>query len=690
MARPRRPWLVSGLLLFVMATAGVGFILYSQTFKTAYWTLARITTLTPHVPSLDGWLSGIDPVNGPIIASVTLVALMSSWRLSRTIRARWLPDAECLSCWTLASIIPATIFLASIQIVAMARMLGWISGIPITGVSALFLLSLYGVSRLLKMRSPLLPLRVQREEYRRLLPKGAAPPLAFVLGTHLICLAIAVLGPPAGGGDGLRYHLPLAANWIRADALSMTPPIWQFSMPSNGELLIWWMLRGGFESLAGVVFFPFGLLAAAAAWALVRQQRGPRFAAASAATAVLAAEIVADQMYKSFIDLFGTAFLAAGILALLMAANKNVDRAQRRLLIVLAGAAMGIACGAKPVFWVLSLAATVVLAVTQVKRTGGRDGRTLVPLFLTAAAACSAFWFVRACLETGNPLYPIHVAIGGHVLLPGVNSDAFIDRPSVLNDLTSLSGLPRFASQLAAAVASIDAYEPSLSPLSVVMIPAGLLAIAFYGTARTRSALGHDRAVIGILAAVMLAIVATILQFRARYGMIYQILCLCWVSLAVARTYRIYPRMVTMILTGTAIAASICTLAGPLDSLAYRLHTADMTRAAFYRIPRTVDDLPAGSRLVNLTRNGRALTYPLHGRGLRNEVVDSMTTERVFRSLRPELSELQQARIEYVYIRAPFPEEWTTAGELELIYDDSVDPGRAPRTLPSRIYRVPR
>ncbi|HSA26444.1 MAG TPA: hypothetical protein P5159_07920, partial [Phycisphaerae bacterium] len=139
--------------------------------------------------------------------------------------------------------------------------------------------------------------------------------------------------------------------------------------------------------------------------------------------------------------------------------------------------------------------------------------------------------------------------------------------------------------------------------------------------------------------------------------------------------------------TGTAC---ICMLAGPLDALLYRLHTGDMSRAAFYRIPSTIDTLPAGSRIVSLATNARALSYPLYGRGLRNDVIDSLTAGSMFPDLRPSLAGLKQAGVEYVHLRAPFPEGWDTARHLELIYDDERDAGRPRRTLPSRIYRVPR
>lgn len=688
--RLRQDRLVSAILLAGMAAVVVGFVLCSSAFRSAYWTLAGLAKLSPHLPSFDGWFTDIDPVNGPVVGCVSLVGLWSTWPLTHTLRTRWFPEADSLTCWALAATLSGGVFLWAVQALAFARLFGWASGLSIPAISVVFLLTLGGVGLLLAGRPRQKDASVSTGFHGWRPPRGSRLPLALVLSTHVICLLIALSGPPIGGGDALRYHLPLVVRWIRDDALTMAPQFWQFSLPSNGEVLIWWLLRGGWESLAGVAMFPAGLLAAATVWGLVRCQRGSRFAATTAATAVLAAEVVADQMYRSFIDLFGTAFLAAGILALIIAGQAGLDRAQRRLLVLVGGLAMGISCGSKPVFWLLALLATLVLGVFHARRTENRrELKTLIPLFLAGALACSAFWFVRAATETGNPLYPIRWTAGHHVVLPGVDPESLIDRPPLRDQLTSLPNLVRFPGRILSVLLSVDAYDTDFAPLSVGLVLAGVLALGLSGAARRGVTRPPQRAILGTLSLTMLAALVLVLQFRTRYGMIYHLLALCWGPLVVAHLHRARPRTTEAILTAASAAACACILAAPLDSLFYRLHIRDLSRAAFYRLPAAVDTLPPGARIVNLTVNTRALNYPLYGRRLRNNVLDSLTAESMFPDLRPTLAQLQRAGVDYVYLRAPFPGEWNTLQDLELIYDDELDPKRTRRTPPSRIYRVP-
>ncbi|MBP7935537.1 MAG: hypothetical protein KA354_12900 [Phycisphaerae bacterium] len=688
--RPGRNHLVSGVMLAAMAATVVVFVLHSSTFRTAYWTLAGLVHLRPRWPLSGDWLTGIDPVTGPIVALVALVGLWSTWPLSRILEDRWLPDADRPTCWALAMIITTSAFLVSVQVLAFARLFGWIPGMPIPAISAIFMLMLWLSGRLLARRQPAVACPAVCRN-RRWLPSGTRLPLAFVLSAHGICLLMALSGPPIGGGDALRYHLPLVVKWMRADALIMQPEFWQYALPSNGEVIIWWFLRGGLESVAGIALFPAGLLAAATTWGLVRHVQGSRFAAATAVIGVLVSEVVADQMCKSFIDLFGTAFLAAGILALMIGSEPGRIPGQKRLLALLGGLALGISCGSKPVFWLLALLATVILGVLRVRRADDRRClRTLAPLFLAGLAACSAFWFVRASVEAGNPLYPLRLSIAGHEVLPGVSPERLIDRPSLRDQLTSPPNLARLPGRIGLAILSVDGYESDFPPLSVAIILAGILAVGLSSAARRQALARPNRAVIAGLALAMLVALVLVLQFRTRYGMIYHLLALCWASLAIAHLHRRRPRITAAVLAAATGTACICTLAGPLDSLLYRLHTGDMSRAAFYRVPSTIDTLPAGSRLVSLATNARALNYPLYGRGLRNDVIDSLTAGSLFPDLRPSIAELEQAGIEYVYLRAPFPEGWDTARNLELIYDDELDPRRPRRTLPSRIYRVPK
>lgn len=95
--------------------------------------------------------------------------------------------------------------------------------------------------------------------------------------------------------------------------------------------------------------------------------------------------------------------------------------------------------------------------------------------------------------------------------------------------------------------------------------------------------------------------------------------------------------------------------------------------------------------MINLTPwpGASTATYPLLGEGLKNDVLDYMTTKALFPDLAPTVEQLQAIGVQYVVVCYPFRPEWPADSRLELIYDDLAGPRHLHKPPLTRIYRVP-
>ncbi len=612
-----------------------------------------------------------------------------SWRL---LRQRWLPDADRPTMAVLSTVLVTAAWLTAFHLVAFGRMLGWLAGLSIPLIAfgfSLFLaltcslLSRFGTPVILRS----LPTRSSISSWPLLI-------LAPVVIAHLLLVAEGLSRMPAGH-DGLKYRLPLVVTWLKTDALVMRPDIWLFSLPANGELVLWWLLKGGLERVASIAYAPAALLLAAAAWSIVRSQRGSRFAAALAVAILSTTYLVAFQVSHAYIDLFGTSFLTAGVASFFLAIGRLRTPPARRLLVIVAGLAIGIALGTKPVNWAYALVIAAVFFFIHVWRCRRHhDLVFLAPAFGLACLACSAFWFVRAAMQTGNPFYPVQVAVGNRVLFEGVrlstHYEIYDSGDTPLAELV-VSSWPELVGRLAGYAVTLNMLSGGVGPLFTMFVPLGMLAALWMLVARGRRAMRRNRLTIAVLTAAVFLLWIGPMQHYARFGMIYLVLATCMAVPVIGWTARHRPRVVGAgALLATVLACAIVTI-GPTTQFCRRLASGDLSRSTYYNLPPLIDQWPAGTRVVNLSDwlGSSALTYPLYGHGLKNDVIEYMTTTTLFPEMRPTVEQLQELNVEYVFIAQPFRADWPTDPRLELIYDDSTPPEIAGRSGSCRIYQVP-
>ncbi|HEX5759487.1 MAG TPA: hypothetical protein VF121_09860, partial [Thermoanaerobaculia bacterium] len=173
-----------------------------------------------------------------------------------------------------------------------------------------------------------------------------------------------LLRPPLSW-DGLMYHLLLAATWLqRGDLLPVLGPRplnYYGYAPGNGSVwLWWWMAPSRSELYVNLAFLPAWLLLGLAAGAVARQLGAARHWPL-AVFLTLNVPAVVRFAATQYVDIPTAACLvAAGAFGL------RWLRAPRREDALLAGAALGLAAGAKVLglFYGVALAATL-LAVAR-------------------------------------------------------------------------------------------------------------------------------------------------------------------------------------------------------------------------------------------------------------------------------------------------------------------------------------
>ncbi len=267
---------------------------------------------------------------------------------------------------------------------------------------------------------------------------GAAIWLAAALIEH------ADLAPT--GFDAASAYFPTAARWMQEGSIweiaDWVPSAFYGSGPGNGSIVVLSaMLPWSDDFLAHLAIYPYVVLTAVALYAVAREGGSPRPAAILLALMVTAAPVVViPGLADGLLDPVMYASLAAGVLFLI-----RHNRTAARSDLLLAALALGICFGTK--FYGYTTVATV-LVVWAGARLACRAAPRLVirDLLLTGAVVLAAggIWMVRNWVETGNPLMPVKVAIGGLTIfdapadpqrpLIGASLASYLDQPAVWVD----------------------------------------------------------------------------------------------------------------------------------------------------------------------------------------------------------------------------------------------------------------
>lgn len=287
---------------------------------------------------------------------------------------------------------------------------------------------------------------------------------ATLVGTLLTALA------PVTDGDALCYHLQVPKVFLARGAVFFDPDLHETVYPLLTELFYTVALAWRGPVACRLVQWLLGIIFAAATTALARPSLGGR--AWWAGTIALLTPAISNGMGAPLNDVALAAFGTAAIVAWARFQREPTTNAA-----LLTGVLAGLALGVKYPALVLTGLLGATIAARGFAMYGDRQGlairlRNVAKWsinFGLAAVGVGGWWYLRAWVHTGNPVFPFFRHVFG-----GAGLDEVLDpikRPmpvTIVNVLTSLGALTLRPDRF-------DSFSHQFGPVFLLFLPAVLL-----------------------------------------------------------------------------------------------------------------------------------------------------------------------------------------------------------------------
>lgn len=543
-----------------------------------------------------------------------------------------------------------TLLIVPVQFMAALEIAKLITRVTVSEVALLQLAVLAGAVALSFAYRPLATYSVQESaagSHERL-PFYLKLSAAIIGGSYLL-FAIDVCASFPKGSDTLSYHLPLALRWLQEGSLHI--PIdkaWEFSLPGNGEIVQMLALATGRQSLVPLGNWVSSIVLAIAAYSLaVRFSRGAKAPAFAAILVLFSIPIIEFQTFSAYVDLFGTAFLFAAVTLFGhryypgIAAEKPTQ-AQSLSLTALAVSALacGLSLGTKTTFlpYCALFFGAAICILWRERRIHNKPFALLASVVVIGILLPSAFWYVRDLQATGNPLYPIPISLGRHVIFPGYESVApnaeklLIDHPPGGAQDYGDKKFVRHQSEWWIYPWTEWLKNPGDFPIvygegsgfggafaAFVVVGVGFAAYRCFGISGSSKDSGVTQMAV-LLWLVLLLVWVFTMHRELRFGLpVWAFACLLSAP-AIALLMKAFPRasailFVCSISTTCAISSLV-----PFHDLAGHLLSGRWSRSSTYGYPAFIDELPAGTCILNDTGLPEK-DFALAGKRLTNKVV---------------------------------------------------------------------
>jgi hypothetical protein len=363
---------------------------------------------------------------------------------------------------TLALAIPLGMGLMALGMLVLGA-LGWLGPIGLSALLALLIeLGLIPLCRLLRTLRSWPWIRIGDHD-----SSMAGRILAVCLGLTLLGTAVVAVSPVTDG-DALCYHLQVPKVFLMHGTVGFVPDLHETVYPLVTELLYAMALEFRGPVACRCIQWVLGLVLAANVTALARLSLGRR--AWWAGAIILLVPAVSNGMSAPLNDVS----LAAFGMAAIFACTRLLDRPSPCAAIV-AGLLAGLAAGVKYPGLVLCGLLVPVIALRSLARGSGacappsRRWLTLALVYVLASVATGGWWYLRAYLYTGNPVYPFfRQAFGGAGLdevLDAIKRPMGVTPWNLLFALVPLSLQPdRF-----------DSFSHQFGPIFLLFLPAALM-----------------------------------------------------------------------------------------------------------------------------------------------------------------------------------------------------------------------
>ncbi len=288
--------------------------------------------------------------------------------------------------------------------------------------------------------------------------------IAFVAGLVLLATTVASIAPVTDG-DALCYHLQVPKAFLISGSIGFLPDLHESVYPLLTELLYALALEiRGPVACRGIQWF-LGLALAANVIALARPTLGSR--AWWAGAFVLLVPAVSNGMSAPLNDVALAAFGTAAIFAWTRLHDQPSYKAA-----ITAGLFAGLAAGVKyPALVLCALLATSTALCALGPRPPDRSVRqpgwpALALVFVATTLAVALWWYLRAYIHTGNPVYPFFRGYFGGAGLDEVLGPAKRPlSPDPLNLLLSIVPLSIEPDRF-------DSFSHQFGPIFLLFLPA--------------------------------------------------------------------------------------------------------------------------------------------------------------------------------------------------------------------------
>jgi hypothetical protein len=234
----------------------------------------------------------------------------------------------------------------------------------------------------------------------------------------------------------------------------------------------------------------------------------------------------------------------------------------------------------------------------------------------------STFWFGRAAAATGNPFFPMRVSVGNYTVFGGYTpsqiTDARFDQNFVRSQREWLvypwTEWKRDPGYLMIPYGEGSGVGAAFASIVVI----GLVFFAYRALMQCGSN-SNNRKLLLVLVVSLLAW-WFVLHRVPRFGLPILVLACVLAAPFIEALASYRERAFAILLLGSLVITCAISSFVPFHALVGRVRTGRRTRADFYAYPRLIDDLPAGSCVMNYTKLEEK-NFSLAGKGLRNRVV---------------------------------------------------------------------
>ncbi|MGP0068135.1 MAG: ArnT family glycosyltransferase [Isosphaeraceae bacterium] len=337
--------------------------------------------------------------------------------------------------------------------------LGWLNRLGLSVLLALLMeLGLFPAVRLL---------RELGRQGRDPDPSKSSMVMASCLGVALLGTGLVAVGPVTDG-DALCYHLQVPKTFLMHGSLGFDPDLHETVYPLVTELIYLPALEFRGPGACRWIQWVLGLVLFANVTALARPSLGRR--AWWAGTIMMLTPAISNGMSAPLNDVALAAFGTAAIYAW----TRMLDRpsfASAALAGVYAGLAIGVKYPALVLFAMLT-AGTAFRSLGRSSRDVARPDRSwlaMAAMYIAATLLIGGWWYLRAYLHTGNPVYPFFRHAFG-----GAGLDEVLDpikRPMAVTPWNLLLSLIPLTLQ----PDRFDSFSHQFGPTFLLFLPAALL-----------------------------------------------------------------------------------------------------------------------------------------------------------------------------------------------------------------------